>query len=128
MTDPGLAGFVALAAAGLAAGSFLNVCIYRLPRRQSVVRPASHCTACGRSLRWFENTPVLAYLALRGRCRTCRARISAVYPAVELAAAALFLAQYWQLGWQPLLGVRLAFSSALLVLFVIDLRHRLLPN
>ena len=122
------AGALLLAAAGLAAGSFLNVCIYRLPRGESVVRPGSRCTACGRPLRWFENVPVLAWLALRGRCRTCGARIPVVYPLVELTTAALFLLQYWQLGWQPLLPVRLAFACALVVLFVVDLRHRILPN
>ena len=124
--DPG--GAVLLAAAGLAVGSFLNVCVYRLPRRRSVVRPGSRCTACGRALRWFENVPVLAYLVLRGRCRTCGAPISVVYPLVELTTAALFLLQYWQLGWQPLLPVRLAFTGALVILFVVDLRHRILPN
>lgn len=126
MRDPG--GAVLLAAAGLAVGSFLNVCIYRLPRRRSVVRPGSRCTACGRALRWFENVPVLAYLVLRGCCRTCGAPISVVYPLVELATAALFLLQYGQLGWQPLLVVRLAFTGALVILFVVDLRHRILPN
>ncbi len=123
-----LEGAMLLAAAGLAAGSFLNVCIYRLPRRRSVLRPGSCCPACGRALRWFENVPVLAYLALRGRCRTCGARISVVYPLVELTTAALFLLQYRQLGWQPLLPVRLVFTCALVILFVVDLRHRILPN
>ena len=126
MMEP--AGVILLAAAGLAAGSFLNVCIYRLPRRRSVVRPGSHCTACGRALHWFENVPVLAYLVLRGRCRTCGARISVVYPLVELTTSALFLLHYWQLGWQPLLPVRLAFTCAMVILFVVDLRHRILPN
>ena len=122
------ADVVVLAAAGLAAGSFLNVCIHRLPRGRSVVRPGSRCPACGRALRWFENVPVLAYLVLRGRCRTCRARIPVVYPLVELVTPALFLLHGWQLGWQPLLPVRLAFTCALVTLFVVDLRHRILPN
>ena len=126
MTD--LVGGLLLVPIGLAVGSFLNVCIYRLPQRQSVVRPSSHCTACGRSLRWFENVPVLSYAVLRGRCRTCGASISAVYPVVEVFTTVLFLLQYWQLGWQPLLVVRLVFCSAMLALFVIDLRHRILPN
>lgn len=121
-------GVFFLAAAGLALGSFLNVCIHRLPRRQSVVRPPSRCPACGRALRWFENVPLLAWLVLAGRCRTCRARISAVYPLVELITPALLLLQYGQLGWRPLLFVRLAFTCALVILFVVDLRHRLLPN
>lgn len=123
-----LIAVLVLVAAGLALGSFLNVCIHRLPRRQSVVRPASRCPACGRALRWFENVPLLAWFLLAGRCRTCRARISAVYPLVELIAPALLLLLYGQLGWGPLLLVRLAFTCALVILFVVDLRHRLLPN
>lgn len=123
-----LIGVLVLVAAGLALGSFLNVCIHRLPRRQSVVRPASRCPACGRALRWFENVPLLAWFLLAGRCRTCRARISAVYPLVELITPALLLLLYGQLGWGPLLLVRLAFTCALVILFVVDLRHRLLPN
>lgn len=124
----GAAGLTLLAAAGLAVGSFLNVCIHRLPLSRSVVRPASRCPACGRPLRWFENVPVLAWLALRGRCRTCGARISVQYPAVELATPALFLLQYSLVGWQPLLAARLLLCCALVVLFATDLRHRILPD
>ena len=119
---------VLLAAAGLAAGSFLNVCIHRLPRSESVAWPASACIACGRRLRWYENVPVVAWLALRGRCRTCGARIPAAYLLVELAAPALFLLQYGMLGWQPLLAPRLLLCAALIVLFVTDLRQRVLPD
>ena len=117
-----------LSALGLAVGSFLNVCIVRLPLRQSVVTPASHCQGCGRSLRWFENIPVFAWVLLRGRCRSCRTPISAVYPIVELVTPVVFLVQYWQVGWGALLVVRLVFSGAMVVLFVIDLRHRILPD
>ena len=113
---------------GLAIGSFLNVCIYRLPRGESVVSPPSRCPSCGRGLRWFENVPVLGYLLLGGRCRTCRAVVSPMYPIVEAGTALLFVLQYWQLGWQPLLGVRLVFVAAMIVLFAIDLQHRILPN
>ncbi len=115
-------------ALGLAIGSFLNVCIYRLPRGESVVSPPSRCPSCGRTLRWFENVPLLCYLLLGGRCRTCRNTVSALYPIIETATALVFLLQYWQLGWQPLLGVRLLFAAAMIVLFVIDLQHRILPN
>jgi leader peptidase (prepilin peptidase)/N-methyltransferase len=115
-------------AIGLAVGSFLNVLIYRLPRRLSIVWPASRCTACGRALSWFENIPLVSYAVLRGRCRTCRSPISIVYPLVELATAALFAGFYLQLGLTPLLAVRLLFACAMVALFVIDLRHRILPN
>ena len=121
-------GLVFLVIGGLAVGSFLNVCIHRLPRHESLLWPSSHCPTCGRALRWFENVPVLSYVALGGRCRTCRVRISPVYPLVELVTPVLFVVQYWQLGWQPLLWVRLLFSCAMVVLFVVDLRHRILPN
>jgi len=119
---------VVVAAFGLAVGSFLNVCIYRLPREESLVWPASHCTACNRPLAWYENVPVLSYFVLRGRCRTCRTRISATYPVVEIAAAAIAVAWYQQFGLSLLFASRLVFAFALVVLFVIDLRHRILPN
>ena len=113
---------------GLVVGSFLNVCIYRLPLGQSIVRPASRCPACGRGLRWFENIPITGWVLLRGRCRTCDGRISSVYLIVEVITPILFLMQYWWLGLEPLLWVRLVFCSAMVVLFVIDLQHRILPN
>ncbi len=113
---------------GLIIGSFLNVCIYRLPRHESLVLPASHCPACGRPLRWFENVPVVSYLVLRGRCRTCGVRISPVYPIVELAAAAIAVLCYARFGLSVLFVARVVFAFALLVLFVIDLKERVLPN
>jgi leader peptidase (prepilin peptidase)/N-methyltransferase len=116
------------ALAGLMIGSFLNVCIYRLPRRESIVWPASHCTSCHRPLAWFENVPVIGWLALRGRCRTCGSRISAMYPLVEVTTAVVFAGGVLVYGLSPLLFVRLAFACALIVLFVIDLQHRILPN
>jgi leader peptidase (prepilin peptidase)/N-methyltransferase len=119
---------VAVAALGLAIGSFLNVCIYRLPRGESLVLPASHCTACGRPLQWYENVPVVSYLSLRGRCRTCGVRISPMYPLVEIAAGVLAVVWYKEFGLSMLLASRLVFAFALLVLFVIDLQQRILPN
>ena len=113
---------------GLAVGSFLNVCIYRLPRRESLMWPASHCTSCNRSLAWFENVPVIGWLALGGRCRTCGARISGQYPLVEALTAGVFVAAYFLYGWTPLLAVRLLFACAMIVLFLIDFHHQILPN
>jgi leader peptidase (prepilin peptidase) / N-methyltransferase len=118
-----LTGFV-----GLLVGSFLNVCIHRLPREESVAWPASHCTSCDRTLAWFENVPVVSWAFLRGRCRTCGARISAVYPVVEAVTAVLFAGAYAVYGPTPLLVVRLLFICALIVLFMIDLEHQILPN
>jgi leader peptidase (prepilin peptidase)/N-methyltransferase len=119
---------IVAAVTGLIIGSFLNVCIYRLPRGGSVAWPASRCTSCHRSLSWFENVPVVSWLLLRGRCRTCHARISAMYPIVEAITGGLFLAAYLEYGPTPLLVVRLVFVCALIVLFAIDLEHQILPN
>jgi len=113
---------------GLVIGSFLNVCIYRLPLDQSIVWPASRCTSCGRELNWFENIPVLSYAVLGGRCRTCRARISLMYPVIEALTAVLFVATYAAFGLSWLLPIRLVFGCAMIVLFVIDLQHQILPN
>jgi len=93
-----------------------------------VVAPGSRCPACGRSLGWTENVPVVSYVIQGGRCRACGARIALTYPLVEVATAALFAIQYAALGWQPILPVRLVFCSAMVVLFVVDLEHRILPD
>ena len=119
---------LAFALAGLLVGSFLNVCIYRLPRRESIVWPGSRCTACNRRLAWFDNVPVVSWAALRGRCRTCGASISPMYPLVELTTAVVWAGGVSVYGPSALLAVRLAFACALIVLFAIDLRHRILPN
>jgi len=125
---PDLATGVLIGALGLAAGSFLNVCIYRLPRRQSLVRPASRCPKCTTPLRWYDNVPLVSYVVLRGRCRGCRAPISQVYPLVEVTTGLVFVAAYSLFGPSPLLVSRLLFACAMIVLFVVDLQHRLLPN
>jgi leader peptidase (prepilin peptidase) / N-methyltransferase len=113
---------------GLVIGSFLNVCIYRLPRDLSIVWPASRCTACGRELSWYENIPVLSYAALRGRCRTCGQQISVMYPLIELLTAGVFVATVAVVGLSWLLPIRLLFGCAMVVLLVIDLQHQILPN
>jgi leader peptidase (prepilin peptidase) / N-methyltransferase len=113
---------------GLIVGSFLNVCIYRLPLDQSIVWPASRCTTCGRELSWFENIPVLSYLALGGRCRTCGQHISLMYPAIEALTAVVFVLTVATFGVSPILPIRLAFGCAMIVLLVIDLQHQILPN
>jgi leader peptidase (prepilin peptidase)/N-methyltransferase len=113
---------------GAAIGSFLNVCIYRLPRRVSLWWPPSSCPSCGRRLAPFENVPIVGYLALRGRCRTCRAPIGPRYVIVEAITAAMFGFAAWQYGPTLLCASRVLFGSALIVLFAIDLEHQLLPN
>ena len=113
---------------GLSVGSFLNVCVHRLPRRQSLVHPGSRCPHCGYVLRWYDNIPVVSYLLLRGRCRKCGDAIAMRYPALELATLALFLVHGAVFGWSALLVVRLVFACAMVVLFAIDLEHHLLPD
>jgi leader peptidase (prepilin peptidase)/N-methyltransferase len=121
-------GTIAAAILGGLVGSFLNVCIYRLPRRKSVVRPGSACPGCGRPLAWFENIPVFSYLMLGARCRSCGEAISARYPLVEAVSALMFAAAWWHYGPGLLLVSRLLFGCALIVLFAIDLEHYILPN
>jgi len=115
-------------AAGLIVGSFANVCIHRLPLRQSVVTPRSRCPACGAPITARDNIPLLSYALLAGRCRGCRAPISLRYPAVEGANGLLYLGLAWQLGPTLHAVVMMAFTTALLVLSLIDLDHYLLPN
>jgi len=117
-----------LAVLGLAVGSFLNVCIHRIPRKGSIVHPGSSCPNCGYVLRWIDNVPVLSYVMLGGRCRQCRTGISVRYPVVEIVTMAIFLAHYAVFGLDILLVPRLLFASILIVLFAIDLEHHLLPN
>jgi leader peptidase (prepilin peptidase)/N-methyltransferase len=119
---------LAFFAGGLVVGSFLNVCIHRIPLHESIVWPASHCTTCHRQLAWYENIPVASWLVLRGRCRTCGQPISWRYPLVELVTGAVFAGGLVVYGPTPLLVVRLAFACALIVLFAIDLQHQILPN
>jgi len=116
------------AALGAIVGSFLNVCVYRLPLKLSIVWPASACPKCRRELSWYENVPVLSYAVLHGRCRTCRERIGIRYPIIEAITALMFAAAWWYYGPGLLLASRLVFGCALVVLFAIDLEHHLLPN
>jgi leader peptidase (prepilin peptidase)/N-methyltransferase len=125
------AGGLALGAAGvlgLVIGSFLNVVIHRLPRGESIVRPASHCPGCGRPVAPWENVPVLSYLWLRARCRGCGMRISPRYPAIELATGLLFAALVARHGLAAITAVYLAFAAALVAAAAIDFDHRIIPD
>lgn len=129
MTGPALIVLTIFAALfGAIIGSFLNVCIWRLPRQRSVAWPPSACPSCAHPLAWYENIPVVSYLALRARCRSCNAPISVRYPIVEALTAAMFATGMWYYGPTPLLAQRLLFGCVLIVLFAIDLEHHLLPN
>jgi leader peptidase (prepilin peptidase) / N-methyltransferase len=113
---------------GLLIGSFLNVCILRIPQGKSIVRPNSACPNCHAAIRPWDNIPVLSWLILRGRCRNCKTKISPMYPAVELITGLLFLLCYKIFG-QSLDTVRwAAFSAVIVVLTATDIRERILPN
>jgi leader peptidase (prepilin peptidase)/N-methyltransferase len=111
---------------GLAVGSFLNVCIDRLPANQSIVRLRSHCESCGDMLRSRDLVPLFSYLLLRGRCRHCGARIPPRILLVELATAMLFGLFAWHYGLTPQLAMILVYACLFLVIFVIDLEHQLI--
>ncbi len=113
---------------GLIIGSFLNVCIVRIPGGKSVVRPGSACPKCGAAIKPYDNIPVLSYLLLGGKCRKCKNPISAMYPLVELLTALLFLACFEAFGLTPDALKWAVFSAILVVLVFTDLRERLLPD
>ncbi len=120
---------------GLVIGSFLNVCILRIPSGESVVLPSSRCRHCKAFIKPYDNIPVLSWLLLRGRCRNCRQRISPMYPLVELSTGLLFLACYIGLGrgasgWMDYVQLAkwLVFAAILVVLTVTDIRERILPD
>lgn len=113
---------------GLVMGSFLNVCIVRIPERKSIVRPASACPKCETPIRPWDNVPVVSYLALGGKCRACKARISILYPLVELLTGLLFVGCWLAFGFTAETLKWAAFSSLLVVLVFTDLRERILPD
>lgn len=114
---------------GLIVGSFLNVCIYRLPRGQSVVVPRSYCPGCGRFIRWYDNVPLLSYLWLKGRCRACRKRISFRYPLVEAVTALLSVLVCVKFGWGWAYFLYfLLLVAPLVAITFIDLEHKIIPD
>src|SRR5215207_2563912 len=118
----------ALAVAGAVVGSFLNVVAHRVPRGESVVAPRSRCPQCQVEIATLDNIPVFSWVLLRGRCRSCGASISVLYPLVELLTAASFAAVTVVRGFDDDLVLQLPFVAALIALAAIDLEHRLLPN
>jgi leader peptidase (prepilin peptidase) / N-methyltransferase len=124
--DVALAAFVF--APGLALGSFLNVVAARLPERRSIVGGRSACMACGSEIAWYDNVPLVSYIVLRGRCRSCRAPISWRYPAVELATALLVAACFVRFGFSGEAFVAAYFCAVLVVLSAIDAERRILPD
>ena len=113
---------------GASIGSFLNVCIHRLPAEESIVYPPSKCPRCGAPIRPYDNVPLLSYLILRGRCRACAAPISLRYPFVEALTGAAAVATVWRWGLAPEALAAFAFLGALIVVTFIDLDHQIIPD
>jgi leader peptidase (prepilin peptidase) / N-methyltransferase len=113
---------------GAMIGSFLNVVVYRLPRRESLVRPASHCPSCGAAVKPYDNVPVLSWLLLRGRCRSCEASISTRYPLVEALTALMCVGAVLAGGSAAMVALNVAFILLLVPIALIDAEHRIIPN
>ena len=136
LTPPEIFTYAVLGFAGLCIGSFFNVLIWRIPRGESIVWPPSHCGKCGARIRAFDNIPVLSYLFLWGKCRSCKARISFVYPLVEILTAVALIVFWVLLGVTPATpwynNIIPLFQVASLILLipisVIDIRHYIIPD
>ncbi len=113
---------------GACIGSFLNVCIFRLPAGRSIVRPGSSCPKCGHRLSWWENIPILSYLILRAKCHRCQAPISVQYPLVEALTGTLTLALWQKFGPTPQFMIYFPFIASLLVISFIDLEYQVIPD
>jgi leader peptidase (prepilin peptidase)/N-methyltransferase len=127
MTMPSIA-MLALFVFGAVVGSFLNVCIYRLPLEQSVVSPGSRCMGCGTAIRWYDNIPILSWLVLKGRCRSCKVPFSIRYPLVELLTGLLAVLLLLKFGPSLSLAVMFLFCAALVVITFIDFDHQVIPD
>jgi len=113
---------------GAIIGSFLNVVIHRIPREESIVLPSSRCPSCGAAIAFYDNVPVLSYMLLGGRCRSCKIHISARYPIVEALVGLLWILVVWREGLSWALPFDLIFLTAILALIFIDAEHMILPN
>ena len=113
---------------GIIIGSFLNVCIYRMPRKEGVVLARSHCMTCGYQLKWYDLIPVISYISLFGKCRKCKTHISIQYPIIELLNGAAYLGIYVVMGLSIETVLVCLLFSALLVVFMTDIKHQIIPN
>ncbi len=119
---------VAVFLSGAVIGSFLNVCIYRLPAEQSVITPRSRCMTCGTEVCWFDNIPIVSWLLLKGRCRACGTGFSIRYPLVELLTALIALLLFFRFSLSVTFFVYFLFTAALIVITFIDLDHQIIPD
>jgi leader peptidase (prepilin peptidase)/N-methyltransferase len=113
---------------GACVGSFLNVCIYRIPEDESVVSPRSRCPRCGTTIAWYDNVPILSWLVLRARCRSCSTSIAARYPLVEAITGGLAVLALFHFGPTPTALIAFAFTAALLLITFVDLDHLFIPD
>ena len=113
---------------GLAVGSFLNVCIYRLPREQSIVKPRSRCPNCKKLIHWYDNIPLLSYIILRGKCRYCKAKVSFQYFMVELLTGLMFLLFYNHFVFSVISLIYVVFACGLIVATFVDFNFRIIPD
>ncbi|PIQ98046.1 MAG: prepilin peptidase [Nitrospinae bacterium CG11_big_fil_rev_8_21_14_0_20_56_8] len=120
------AGFIFMI--GLAVGSFANVCIYRIPKGESIVFPASHCPSCNQPIPARDNIPVLSFLLLGGRCRFCKTTIGRIYPVIEILTAVLITSGFLRLGPTPEFVIFMVLGPALVIITAIDLQHKIIPN
>ncbi|MDO8722968.1 MAG: prepilin peptidase, partial [Syntrophales bacterium] len=119
---------IIIALLGAAIGSFLNVCIRRVPAGESLVFPSSHCPKCNYSIRFYDNIPIISFLLLRGRCRNCREGISLQYPLVELLTAIMALLLFWKFGLTLKFLFSFLFACVLIIITFIDLEHQIIPD
>jgi leader peptidase (prepilin peptidase)/N-methyltransferase len=122
--------YIAVFVLGSIIGSFLNVCIYRIPKEMSIIRPSSRCPSCGTPVKFYDNVPIVSYILLLGKCRHCKAKLSIQYPLVEFLNAALYVIVLNRFGSDSpwILTVYFIFISVLVVIFFIDLEHQIIPN
>ncbi|HBY20539.1 MAG: hypothetical protein A2Y24_07955 [Clostridiales bacterium GWE2_32_10] len=113
---------------GLMVGSFLNVCIYRIPREESVVLGSSHCTSCSEKIRWYDLIPVLSYLMLKGKCRKCKSKISIKYPMVEVLNAVLYLILFYKYDLAVNFYIFATMASICILIAFIDYEHQIIPD
>lgn len=113
---------------GLIIGSFLNVCIYRIPREENIVFPSSHCTKCSTSLKWYDNIPLFSYIFLKGKCRYCKAPIPKQYPIVETLNAIIYIILFYYFAFSLDFIFYALISSVLLVITFIDLKEMIIPD
>jgi len=120
--------YVMLGIFGLIFGSFLNVVIYRLPKNESIVLPASHCTSCGKPIPYYDNIPILSFILLRGKCRSCQASFSFQYPLIEAVTALLMITVFWKYGFSVQTIIHIVLILFLIPISIIDIRTGLILN